>query len=232
LGKYFFSVFDLKVPGDRAGALALLWTKQDGYWRIVSYVFEPEGAQLELPDFKAPVVTIQSVEGDPSFVAANDKFRQAWRTGNIDSAVGFFSSASYPCLAYYAEGERPQTDSEIRERLHKALSEIIEKVKSAPDPSTVVKAVDIVSPDIRRVQQPEGQLFTIGSLPDHLGEQYLCENLDKENNAEVPDSPVYGNYYVVSVQFDLEGDDPAILDFMWARERGDWKIVAIHVARP
>jgi hypothetical protein len=232
LGKYFFSVFDLEVPGDRAGALGLMWTKQDGYWRIVSYVFEPEGSHLELPDISAPVVTIQMVEGDPGFVSANDKFRQAWRTGNIDSAASFFTSASYPCLAYFAEGERPQTDSEIRERLHTALSAIIEKIRSAPDPSSVVKAVDIVSPEVRQVKQPEGQVFTIGSLPDHLGEQFLCENLDEENDALVPDSPVYGNYYAVSFQLDLEGDDPAILDFMWAREGGEWKIVALRVARP
>jgi len=231
-GKYFFSVFDLNIPGDKAGALGLMWTKQDGYWKVVSFVSEPEGAQLDLPDVRPAAVTIQKVKGDPDFVAANDKFRQAWRTGDIDSAMGFFSSASYPCRAYYAEGSRPKTDSEIRERLYSALAKIIERVSSAPDPSAVVKPVDIVSPQVRLVEQPEGQVFTLGSLPDHLAQQFLCENLDKENNAEVPDSPVYGNYYFVAFQLDLEGDDPAILDFLWARESGEWKIVALRVASP
>lgn len=232
LGKYFLSVFDINVPGDRSGALGLLWTKEDGYWRVVSYLSEPEGAQIELPEIVPPTVAIQAVKGDPGFLAANDKFRMAWVNQEIETAMGFFSPSSYPCLAYYAEGTRPETDSEIRERLRGALTEIINRLKSAPDPRALVKPVEIVSPEILHVEQPEGQLFTIGSLPDHLAQQYLCENLEAENRSKIPETPVFGNYYSVSFQLNLRGDDPAILDFLWAREGGAWKIVALRLARP
>ena len=41
---YFGSTFYLKGPQGRGATLALLWAKEQGYWKIVSYEVEPEEA--------------------------------------------------------------------------------------------------------------------------------------------------------------------------------------------
>ena len=65
---YFTTTFFLERPKRRGETIALLWTKEGGHWKIVSYEVEPLGASDEdnMPDIRPAVETpeMERVSGE------------------------------------------------------------------------------------------------------------------------------------------------------------------------
>ena len=92
-GNYFGSTFF--VDGHADERVALLWGKDNGYWKIVSWT-------TGVDDARAPVVaddvTITRVKADPGFATAAQDFLQTWLIKkDYDAAFRYLSPAAYAC---------------------------------------------------------------------------------------------------------------------------------------
>ncbi|UCF38674.1 MAG: hypothetical protein JSU96_07515 [Acidobacteriota bacterium] len=228
---HFLSAVRLKT-GDRETDILLLWAKKDGDWKIVSTEVFRDVEQTALPTQIEAPVTLVKVTADPEFLRANREFLVNWRRGVTDTSFAYFSRSCIPCIESNVEGLEGQTDQALWIGLREAFDRVAERMSRVSDIWSVVKAVEFVSPQVRVVEHPDMEHLTIGSLPDHLAEQYLCSNLGQPVTTVNPDAPIYGNYYATMLQFDLVGDSPPILGLLWAREAGSWRIVAFNVIRP
>ncbi len=229
-GKYFGSVFRLKTPsGQKGGRMVLLWEKEDKHWKIISYQVDPELKELKnVPDLRpaAAAVVLQKMDGDPDLLAAVNKFGTAWGTGEIDRALDYFAPSCLDCVRLYLEGETAPGDQAARDRLRQGLDRVYQAFSQAEDISNFLQPVEFVHPDIRIVDHAKSGRYSIGALPDHIGMAYGCDKRLEETTWKEPENKVYGNYYAVAMQFNLIGDDPAILYLLWAKRAGSWKIIA------
>ena len=75
-GEHFGTVF--RIAGSRKDAsIALLWAKEDGYWKIVSWQAEPEGDRTPPPS-PPPLPRAERVKPDLTLVRAAKGFVDAW----------------------------------------------------------------------------------------------------------------------------------------------------------
>ena len=230
-GEYFASSFRLVASGE-SGSMLLLWRKENSYWRIISYLTEPEQISGILDQHVAPQVVQKTGEADPSFLAANAAFLSELADGNVDRALEFFSEDSMGCAGFYMDTEMAGKGAETRDSLRKELAVVSKRLGEAEDLGDIVEAAEIVHPDIRIVPHAESRDFTIGSLPDHLAEDFMCARLESNIDFTEPSSFSYGNYFATAIRLDLVGEDPSVLYLIWGREGEGWKIVAFHVLQP
>jgi hypothetical protein len=104
-GNYFGATF--YVAGRRDVPVALLWGKENGYWKIVSWqTGATDDGSTPRPD---PVTEpkIVRISADPSFVQAARGFLESWLIRkDYDAAFGYFSAKSYACYTLErSEGE-------------------------------------------------------------------------------------------------------------------------------
>ena len=99
-GKYYGSIFYLEGPA-RGDTLALLWEKENGIWKIVSYEVEPAGEEIDTPDLRptepTEAVEIQRTDGDARFISVTEDFVRSWLVEkNIDQAFGTSHNGRIP----------------------------------------------------------------------------------------------------------------------------------------
>ena len=101
-GNYFGSTFF--VDGHPDQRVALLWGKDNGYWKIVSWTTGVDDARAPVA---ADAVTITRVKADAGFAAAAQEFLQTWLIKkDYDAAFRYLSPASLRLLRSRAQSCR------------------------------------------------------------------------------------------------------------------------------
>ena len=99
-----------------------------------------------------------------------------------------------------------------------------------------ISAAQASHPDIKGVRHPDSAAFEIVAIPDSMGAQADCSRIkpgEELNLATADNSPVtYGQYYATGFHMTKSVDEPPVLWLVWARENGQWKIVAYHILSP
>jgi hypothetical protein len=238
-GKYFGTVFSLKTPAGQSGTTILLWTKEKKNWKIISYEVDPGLQEALIPDLRPDTVktiSLARIPGDPDFVEANFRFLNTWIIDrDFDQTIKTFASSCNKCVSLYLpEGESVPTDEKaIRARLRLGLEKTAGLFSHVAKPRDIVKPVEPVNTDIRIMQHEYEDVFTLLSIPDHMGVQADCSRrLSAGQNWEVPDRKTYGNYYATAFELRLLGGDAAALYLVWRKTDKKWQIVAYHIVAP
>jgi hypothetical protein len=241
-GDYFGSIFYLKGAKGKGATVALLWAKENKYWKIVSYEVEPEGEDLNVPDLRSTEAetagpAVERIEGDPSFTKAARSFLTSWMVEkDYDAASGYLSPRSYPCVnLFLGEDESPIEGNEaLARRLRAGLEDIGTKVGEIEGLDEILQPILPDSTDVLIYRHPDEAAFTLGSVPDYLGDPFDCSKmLEGVEFPEEDDPPkVYGTYAGTAFSFKVAGGEPPIFYTVWAKENGDWKLVAYQVMEP
>src|SRR5690606_14147291 len=94
-GRYFGTTFRIAGPV-KGTSIALLWAREDGYWKIVSWQTEPEPAETPPPP-APPALEVVRIKGDPALVQAAKDFLDTWLIRrNYDAAWGYFRPEATP----------------------------------------------------------------------------------------------------------------------------------------
>ena len=109
-GEHFAATF--RIAGMAADAsVALLWAKEDGYWKIVSWHVapKPDATPVPITPAEPPVMRIKAELG---FVHAAKSFVDAWLVRkDYDAAFRYLSMSSYGCYDLVRSPDAPASVS-------------------------------------------------------------------------------------------------------------------------
>src|SRR4029453_11072658 len=109
-GQHFGATFRIAGPGKNT-SIALLWAKEDGYWKIVSWQTEPEPDKTPAAP-ATPELKVERIKADLSLVQAAKDFVEAWLIRkNYDAAFRYLSTKSYACYDLVRGPDAPASTS-------------------------------------------------------------------------------------------------------------------------
>jgi hypothetical protein len=207
-GEYYGSIFYIGGPV-RGETVALLWAKEGGYWKIISYETEVEGEDPDVPDIRpTETVEIKRTEGDPRLITVAEDFHRSWLIDkNAARAFDYLSPRAYSCYNYLRTADRPEAKS--TEEAARYILQGMERVgRDVPEISSleeIMEAVETVDPQLLVVTHPH-ESFTLVAGPDHLGEAADCAK--RAQGVDFPeDEPSirdYGNYFATGFKFRVQ----------------------------
>src|SRR4030095_10322381 len=109
-GQHFGVTFRIAGPG-KDTSIALLWAKEDGYWKIVSWQTEPEPDETPVPP-TPPEPKVVRIKADIPLVTAAKNFAETWLIRkNYDAAFRYLSARSYACYDLLRGSDAPASTS-------------------------------------------------------------------------------------------------------------------------
>ncbi len=234
-GNYAGATFYVKGPQSPT-SVALLWGRDGGYWRIVSWQSEPEGHDDSMPDAAPPAVDAPSrIAADASFVQAAHGFLDSWLVRkDYDAAFSYLSPKAYACYDLVRPPDQPAATSledagrKIRAALERSGSEI-GQVGSLDD---VILASEPVHPAVRVMEHRYSRTFTLASVPNALADAADCAARSRNEQFTGQEPLEYGRGFGLSMRMRTRAGDPPVLRMLWARENGAWRITAYDVEIP
>ena len=219
-GQHFAATF--RIAGSAKNAsIALLWARQDGYWKIVSWQTEPEPDERLAPP-APPEPKVVRIKADVPLVNAAKDFVETWLVRkNYDAAFRYLSPASYACYDLLRGPDLPASTSpeDAGRKIRASLERIGQSVGTSRQLDAIIEAAEPRHPAIRVMDQPYSRLFSLTSFPAALGDVVEC---DARARGAVPPDPLpleYGEAFGMTFRFRTEGGDAAVLRLLW-RKRG------------
>ncbi len=239
-GKYYGSIFYLDGPA-RGDTLALLWEKENGIWKIVSYEVEPAREDPDTPDLRptepTEAVEIKRTDGDARFISVTEDFVRSWLVDkNIDQAFGHLSQRAYSCYNLFRGDDVPEAQSseEAGRHIREGMEELGQQLPDVSSLEQIIQSVDVSNPALCVVTHPNESAYTLVATPDEIAEAFDCaaRTRGEEFSSEAIAARAYGNYFATGFQFLVEQGQGAALVLAWVQENGQWKIYAYDVQTP
>lgn len=231
-GNYYGTVF--YVDGARDHTLALLWGRDRGYWKIVSWRAELHGDE-PAPPAAPPDVVVERIDADDSLVDAANDFLESWLVRkDYDRAFKYLSRASYACYDLARQPDEPAAPSvddagrKIRAGLEASGSRV-GRIRALED---VITAAEPFHPSIKVMRHRHDRTFALASVPTALADAADCAA--RARGQELPRNlPLeYGKAFGMTIRFLTRGGDAPVLRTLWKREEGAWRIAAYDVELP
>ena len=244
-GKYYGSVFKFKLTGQQTETVAVLWAKEDGYWKIISYDLEPEFEKYRVPDTtsaaavaSAAVPAVTYVAGEPDLNRNVGDFLNKWFIqGHPDAAFQYLSSQAYACVNLYRDDDTPapRNPEEAGRLIQAGMTKAAANVGPIRKLDEAIVAPTVSHPDVRLVKHSDSKAYVIASVPDHMAAAAKCQDRKPGEDVyfqEPSTGKVYGNYYAAGFRLARTVGDPAVLWTVWAKESGQWKVVSYFLMTP
>ncbi len=235
-GNYYGSVFYIKSPLGRGATLALLWAKESGYWKIVSYELEPYAEDEIETGYRPPeVAELERVEGNPAVVTAAQGFLSSWFIdGDFDKAFGYLSPLCYSCYNLFRAEGRPEakTNEEAARYLREGMSRAGELIGERSRLSEFIGGVEPSHPLVRLVTHGDEEAFTLVSVPDVIWDWFRCDSQLGSEPVPVDVPAEYGDYYGLLFRFRMKSGEAPVMRALWTKEEGRWKMVSYDIVLP
>jgi hypothetical protein len=215
-------------------SIALLWAREGGYWKIVSWYVAPKPD--EMPDPPAPPApTVVRVKADLPLVHAAKDFLEAWLIRkDYDAAFRALSTKSYACYDLMRNPDEPPSVSpdDAGRKIRASLERVGQWVGKPRNLEVIVEAAEPRHSSIRVMDQPYSRTFSLTSLPAALGDVAECEA--RARGAAPPDPlPLeYGQAFGMTFRFLTQGGDAPVLRLLWRKEADTWRVTAYDVEVP
>jgi hypothetical protein len=229
-GNYFGSTFF--VDGHSDQRVALLWSKDNGYWKIVSWM-------SGIDDARAPVaaddVTITHVKADAGFAAAAQEFLQAWLIKkDYAAAFRFLSPAAYACYDLMRDPAAAASTSpgDGGRKLRAGLERTGQLAGPARNLADILGPAEPVHPAVRVMDHAHSRAFTLISMPNAVGDAVEC---DARARGAIPPDPlplVYGKAFGLIVRFGAGAGGAPVLRMLWRNESGAWRVTSYDLELP
>jgi hypothetical protein len=157
--------------------------------------------------------------------AARD-FLNAWLVdGQTAEAIAYISNQALLCVepARGEEADFGMAPVHILADMRQA-NQLLGEVNSLEE---VLIGVHLTSEGLKVVDHEHHAQFVVFEVPEDIAVAFLCENRHLPDEVLPKVSSSYGKYYATSfyLKSDAHQGEPIVL--LWAREDGDWRIVAI-----
>jgi hypothetical protein len=224
-----------RTTGSRKDAsIALLWAREDGYWKIVSWQAEPEPDRTPAPPEPAEPAVVR-IKADLTLVQAAKSFLETWLIRkDYDTAFRYLSSSSSACYDAMREPGAPPSTSpdDAGRQIRSRLERVGKWVGTAGRLETIVEATEPRHAAIRVMDQPFSRVFSMTSLPNALADAVEC---GARARGVVPPDPLpleYGQAFGMTFRFRTQEGEPPVLRLVWRKEGADWRITSYDVEVP
>ena len=232
-GEHFGTVF--RTAGSRKDAsIALLWAKEDGYWKIVSWQTEPEPDRTPAPPAPTPP-TVVRIKADLTLVDAARSFLETWLIRkDYDAAFRYLSNSSSACYDVTRAPRAPPSTSpdDAGRKIRARLERVGQWVGTASRLETIVEAAEPRHASIRVMDQPHSRVFSMTSFPNALADAVEC---DARARGAVPPDPLpleYGQAFGMIFRFRTQEGEAPVLRLLWRKEADNWRITSYDVEVP
>lgn len=234
-GNYFGSTFFIDTPAGKGETVAMLWKREDGYWKIVSFESEPMTADPLADLYAPPEVEVTRIEVDTEFAGAVDGFLRSWFIDkNYDAAFDYLSARCYSCYNLYRDESVPAASSDaVAARL---IRESMERTGDAVGRRTrldsLLLGTDPSHPVVRVMTHPSDSSYTLTSVPNAIADMADCAT--RARDVIVPDDlpSDYGSTFGANFRFQMQGGEAPVFRTLWVKENGAWKIISYDVEDP
>jgi hypothetical protein len=235
-GNYFGATFYINTPRGMNHSIALLWGRNDGYWKIVSWRSDPAGDDLPARE-TGPPVKVARMKAEPALVTAATNFLESWLIRrDYDAAFRYLSPKSYPCYDLLRDPGAPASTSvaDAGQKLRANLERAGTMVGTPKTLDEVLEGPEVVHPTIRVVEHPFGRAFTLGGLPDAFAETISCSAPARRERYRVEDatSLVYGNAFGKATRVRTRSGEAPVVRMLWMKDADAWRITAYDVVTP
>jgi hypothetical protein len=232
-GRHFGATFRVAGPGKDA-SVALLWAREDGYWKIVSWHTEEKPDETPVPP-APPESKVVRIKADLSLVNAAKNFLDTWLIRkNYDAAFRDLSTKSYPCYDLVRAPDAPASTSldDAGRKIRASLERIGQSVGTPRNLEAVVEAAEPLHPSIRVMDQPYSRMFSLTSFPTALSDAVECDARARGPVLPDPLPLEYGEAFGMTFRFRTQGGDAPVLRLLWRREEGTWRVSSFDVDLP
>ncbi len=236
-GRYVAS-FVLHSKGRRGFPVQQVWFKDAGIWRIESFLLQADPSWAAIPDVRPAIEQsdddILRVPGDPAMVQAATEFLEAWFIRrDMEAVLTYLADESLSCANLdLPPGEAPlSVPADLRVRIQGGMERVAAGVGQPAVLEECLESVAPVSAATRLVMHPHAGAFALLALPNHVGVTMDCEREweDADSAAPVEGDENYGNHYLTVFHCrPISGEQPAVFKLHWARENGEWRVMAFH----
>ncbi|MFN8006099.1 MAG: hypothetical protein U0V70_03560 [Terriglobia bacterium] len=244
-GKFFGASLRLKTSNAKSATLLTLWSKESGYWKILSWKVESDQFQpKQVPNAAAAILEtkIERTTGDPSVITATLNFFQDWFVKQkYQQAAAYLSPKCLPCVNLHTDEQKQKAQKkdpaaswpEGQRRILNGMKNASDTIGKKSELSEAIRSLSPSNPIIKLVSHPQEQAYALVSVPDEVARNFECSSqAEGVKVAQKPNSPpVYGNFYGTVCELKVKGS-PAALRILWGKEAGQWKIIAYSVEVP
>lgn len=241
-GNYVGAVFQVKTANLAGEAVATVWARENGAWKLMSYDVEPQFRQGTLPSAPPPLAASSEpatpmIDGDPAMQRAARDFLQTWFVRKDPAAAfRYLSPKSFACYNVYRPENVPEAGSpeEGGRLIQERMKLVSDWAGTSPRLEDLLNAAEPHHPDLKLVRHDEAAAYSIVAVPDSMGTAADCAQLKPGETPRLNPGgqPTYGRFYAVSLRIKRAGDEAAALWMVWTRQGQEWKIVSYLVITP
>jgi hypothetical protein len=234
-GNYFGSTFYINEPNGKDHSIALLWGKDEGYWKIVSWKAEPAGDDTLEPDAAPPVKVVRS-KADPTLVDAAKGLLESWLIRkDYDAAFRYLSPKSYACYDLVRSPEAPASTSlaDAGQKIRASLERAGGMVGKHNSIDEVLAGVTSAHPAVRVMDHPYSRVFALGGVPDALSEALDCSAPERRARYRAEDTPLeYGHTFGMATRIRTRSGETPVLRMLWLKEGDAWRVTVYGIEAP
>jgi len=231
-GNYFGATF--YIVGNRDTPVALLWARDDGYWKIMSWKVGSDDATTPAPEPVAET-KVARISADSTLVGAASGFLESWLVRkDYDAAFKYLSPKSYDCYNLERNPENPAATSseEAGSRLRAALEAVGKASGTSGSLDALLTGVEPFLPTTRVMNHRLARVFTLTSIPNALADASECAARARGSGVPDPLPLEYGEGFGMNVRFKTRSGEAGILRVLWRKESANWRITSYDVEEP
>ena len=232
--KFYGASMRLRTEDAQTFDLFLIWTAEEGHWKIAAFHVDPHADSLDIPRLRpaniAEVEREPKMPADPSLSAAVEAFLSDWLIHQrIDDAMEHVSPIAYECIQLFADPSELEKMTNLEELVRSRLRRIAEFTGRPENLGEALAPVIPWDPDLHVLAHEHEDAYALLSFSDHHAEQLDCRHRSEGRLYHGERERAHGTHFATMFKLRNAGDHPPAILFLWAEEEGVWRIISYDV---
>ncbi len=243
LGDYYSSSTILRAKNDPGAGqvLYLVWHREEGTWKIVSWHLENPTEKAIGPELSEGLDSgtengsnSKSAAADPALVAATQHFLQNWLlTRDTAATLKSVAPEALPCGPLDEDVKTKPTPAVQQAATQKWFTDVAKDIPKKETLPATIQRVDFAHPHMQETSHPNSSAYSLVRISDALASMSNCNF--RVSGAKITPADAMGkafytlNVYQTMFQPRHKTGDRGTVVLTWARRQNRWMVIAYDV---